>query len=159
MKNALPHPRRLVRGFTLVEAMVALVVLAVGMLGIAGLYVTTLRSGGDAIYRMQAINLATDLADRVRANRGANVAYNNAAANNNCYGAGAVDCAPPLMAVNDLFVWQNQVAATLPGGNGVVNVVPGAAVTDPFIYTITITWLGAGDTALTQPSYVLTLQI
>lgn len=159
MKNAAPHPRRLARGFTLVEAMVALVVLAVGMLGIAGLYVITLRSGGGAIYRMQAVNLATDMADRMRANRGANMNYNNAPADNNCYGAGAVDCAPALMAANDLLVWQNQVTATLPSGTGVVNVVPGAAVTDPFIYRITITWRGAGEDATSQPSYVLTLQI
>jgi len=45
----------------------------------------------------------------------------------------------------------------LPAGNGVVNVTPGAVATDPFTYTITITWQGAGDTA--APSYVLTIQI
>jgi len=159
VNDALPNSPRRTRGFTLVEAMVALVVLGVGMLGIAGLYVTTLRSSGGAIYRMQAVNLATDMADRVRANRGANLAYNAAAADNNCYGVGAVDCAPAAMAANDLFVWQAQVAATLPSGNGVVGVVPGAAATDPFTYTITITWLGSGETAATQPSYVMTLQI
>ena len=157
--SALLQSRRPMRGFTLIEAMVALVVLAVGMLGIAGLYVMTLRSGGGAIYRMQAVNLASDLADRIRANRGANVSYAGVAADNNCYGAGSVDCAPGLMAANDLFVWQNQVVATLPNGNSAVTVTPGAAVTDPFIYTITITWQGAGETAATQPSYVLTLQI
>jgi type IV pilus assembly protein PilV len=150
---------RPMRGFTLVEAMVALVVLGVGMLGIAGLYVTTLRSSGGAIYRMQAVNLATDMADRIRANRGANLAYGGAAADNNCYGVGAVDCAPAAMAANDLFVWQAQVATTLPSGAGVVAVAPGAAATDPFTYTITITWLGSGETAATQPSYVMTLQI
>jgi len=159
VNDVLPSSPRRTRGFTLVEAMVALVVLGVGMLGIAGLYVTTLRSSGGAIYRMQAVNLATDMADRVRANRGANLAYNAAAADNNCYGVGAVDCAPAAMAANDLFVWQAQVAATLPSGNGVVGVVPGAAATDPFTYTITITWLGSGETAATQPSYVMTLQI
>ena len=57
------------RGFTIVEALVALVVLAVGMLGIASLYVTTLRASGSAMSRMQAINLASDLGDRIRANR------------------------------------------------------------------------------------------
>jgi type IV pilus assembly protein PilV len=148
-KSARAHSR----GFTLVETMVALVVLAVGMLGIAGLYVTTLKSGGGAIYRMQAVNLAADLADRIRANRDANVAYAGAAADNNCYGAGSVDCAPALMAANDLFVWQQQVAAILPGGNATVVVPPGTA---PFTYTITINWTESGGVAQT---YVLTLQI
>jgi type IV pilus assembly protein PilV len=151
-RNSLPARSR-ARGFTLVETMVALVVLAVGMLGIAGLYVTTLKSGGGAIYRMQAVNLAADLADRIRANRGANVAYAGAAADNNCYGAASVDCAPGLMAANDLFVWQQQIAAILPNGNANV-VVAGAAA--PFTYTITINWTESGGAAL---SYVLTLQI
>lgn len=159
MTTPMAQARRRVDGFTMVEAMVALVVLAVGMLGIAGLYVTTLRSGGGAIYRMQAVNLASDLADRIRANRTANLAYLNPAANNNCYGAASVDCGPASMAANDLFVWQNQIAAILPSGNGALNVVPGAAITGPFIYTITITWLGTGDTAASPPSYVMTLQI
>jgi type IV pilus assembly protein PilV len=143
------------QGFSLVEAMVALVVLAVGMLGIAGLYVTTLRSGGGAINRMQAVGLAEDLADRIRANRAANVAYQGAAANNNCYGAGAVDCAPALMAANDLFVWQQQVQnpQTLPGGAGNVAVV-GAA--PPYTYTITVSWAEQGGLVL---NYILTLQI
>ncbi len=152
---------RRARGFTLVEAMVALVVLAVGMLGIAGLYVTTLRSGGSAIYRMQAVNLAADLADRIRTNRGAGLSYAGAAADNNCYGAASVDCAPPLMAANDLLVWQQQITGVpaqgvppiLPGGVGTVLVVGAAA---PFTYTITITWAEAGGDA---PSYTLTLQI
>ena len=144
---------RRARGFTLVETMVALVVLSVGMLGIAGLYVTTLKSGGGAIFRMQAVNLAADLADRIRANRGANVAYAGAGADNNCYGAASVDCAPALMAANDLFVWQQQIAAILPGGNANVVVVGAAA---PFTYTITINWTESGGAAL---NYVLTLQI
>ncbi|MDE2220317.1 MAG: type IV pilus modification protein PilV [Gammaproteobacteria bacterium] len=148
------RPVTLAHGFTLVETMVALVVLAVGMLGIAGLYVTTLKSGGGAIYRMQAVNLAADLADRIRANRGANVAYAGAAADNNCYGAASVDCAPALMAANDLFVWQQQVAAILPGGVGTVVVPPVAA--GPYTYTITINWTESGGAPL---SYALTLQI
>jgi type IV pilus assembly protein PilV len=159
VKCRMSHAGRREHGFTMVEAMVALVVLAVGMLGIAGLYVTTLRSGGGAIYRMQAVNLASDMADRIRANRTANLAYLNAPANNNCYGAASVNCGPTAMAANDLLVWQAQVATILPSGNGAVNVVPGAVLTGPYIYTITITWLGAGDSAASPPTYVMTLQI
>ena len=156
MKIPAPATRHRARGFTLIEAMVALVVLAVGMLGIAGLYVTTLRSGGGAIYRMQAVNLAADLGDRIRANRGANVAYAAAAANNNCYGAGSVDCGPALMAANDLLVWQNQVTTILPGGNGAVLVNPAAGGGPLFTYQITISWAESGGTT---PSYLLTLQL
>ncbi len=150
---------RFVRGFTMVEALVALVVLAVGMLGIAGLYVTTLRSGSSAIYRMQAINLATDMADRIRANRNANLFYNDAPADNNCFGAGAVDCSPQQMAQSDLFLWNTQLAQILPSGTGTV-VVAGAAA--PYAYTITVTWFEQGSdtaTANTAQTYTLQMQI
>jgi len=146
------------RGFTIVEALVALVVLAVGMLGIAGLYVTTLRSGSSAIYRTQAINLATDMADRIRANRNANIAYLNAAANNNCFGAAATaDCTPAQMAANDLLLWNAQLAQLLPSGTGTVGVVGASA---PYTYTITVTWLEqASTTAASTQTYTLQMQI
>jgi type IV pilus assembly protein PilV len=143
------------RGFTMVEAMVALVVLAIGLLGIARLYAVTLRSGGSAIYRMQAVSLAVDLADRIRANPGANVAYAGAASLATiCYGAGSVDCAPARMAADDLLVWNQQLATQLPAGTGTV-VVAGAAV--PYTYTITVNW--TEPTQTTPISYVLNIQI
>ena len=63
------------RGFTLVEVLVALVVMSVGMLGIAALYLEGLRAGRTALYRTTAVNLAGDMADRIRANRNAGLAY------------------------------------------------------------------------------------
>ena len=146
------------RGFTIVEALVALVVLAVGMLGIAGLYVTTLRSGSSAIFRTQAINLATDMADRIRANRNANLAYNAAAADNNCFGVVATaDCSAAQMAANDLLLWNSQLALLLPSGTGTV-VVTGASA--PYTYTITVTWLEqANSTAASTQTYTLQMQI
>ena len=64
-----------IRGFTLVEVLVALVVLAVGMLGIAGLYVESLRAGRTSIFRTTAVYLAADMADRIRANPQASADY------------------------------------------------------------------------------------
>lgn len=154
-----PKPRQ-IRGFTMVEALVALVVLAVGMLGMAGLYVTTLRSGSSAIYRTQAINLATDMADRIRANRNANLFYNDAPAINNCFGAVAtVDCTPEQMAQNDLWLWNTQIGQLLPSASGTV-VVNGASA--PYTYTITVSWFEQGSVTSdvnTAQTYVLTLQI
>ena len=63
------------RGFSLVEVLVALIVLSVGMLGIASLYVDSLRAGRTALLRTQAVFLATDMADRIRANPTAGAAY------------------------------------------------------------------------------------
>ena len=109
------------RGFTLVEAMVSLVVLSVGMIGIAALFATGLSAGRTAQFRTQAVNLIADLADRIRANRVGQVAYAGAAANNNCMpldgtAGGAVACAPALMAAHDLFSWDQQVQQVLPDG-------------------------------------------
>ena len=151
-------------GFSIVEALVALVVLSVGMLGIAGLYVTTLRSGGSAMARLQAVNLANDIGDRIRANRLAGMAYDTAAAapaNNNCVG-GAVNCTRVQMAAEDLFVWINQVNASLPGNpTATVVVVLGASpnaqgLRDPSTYTITITWSEPDQPNL---SHTLVLQV
>lgn len=136
------------RGVTMIEALVALVLLSVGMLGIATLYLTTLHAARSAISRMQAVNLVTDLADRIRANRTAGAAYAGAAANNNCIGSalGAVTCTPAQMAANDLFQWQAMVTA-----NGILTGAPVSLVTfvagAPNTYTISLTWTEAREAA------------
>lgn len=56
------------KGFTLIEVLVAVLVLSIGLLGIAGLQTRSLQFNGDAYYRTQAQLLATDLAERMRAN-------------------------------------------------------------------------------------------
>src|SRR6185503_6410096 len=67
-------------GFGLVEALVALVVVSVGMIGIAVLYGQGLGASRTALYRTQAVILASDMADRIRLNRRAGNAYKAVAA-------------------------------------------------------------------------------
>ncbi len=67
--NRFPAPMR-ARGFSLIEVLVATVVLSVGLLGLASLQVSGLRVGQSSFYRAQAAQLATDMADRLRARRG-----------------------------------------------------------------------------------------
>jgi len=57
-----------VTGFTLIEVLVTLLVLSIGMLGVASLQMYGTRSGHDAYLRSQAVMLAYDIADRMRAN-------------------------------------------------------------------------------------------
>jgi len=61
-------------GFTMVEVLVALLVLSVGLLGLAMLQATGLRYNNDSYMRSQATILAYDLIDRIRANKAAAVA-------------------------------------------------------------------------------------
>ncbi len=131
-------------GFGIVEVLVALVVLAVGMLGIAGLYVTTLRASNGAIYRTLAVNLAADMADRIRANPRAGIAYQNAPADRGCV-AGAGDCNRQAMAEDDLFHWAAELQAALPD-DGNAGTPQGTVAVDEALaplrtYTITVTWV------------------
>ena len=59
------------RGMTLIEVLVAVLVLAIGLLGLAGLQMTGLKSNHSAYLRSQTTLLAYDLTDRMRVNRAA----------------------------------------------------------------------------------------
>jgi type IV pilus assembly protein PilV len=128
------------RGFGLIESLVALVVISVGMIGMAALYGQGLGASRTAYYRTQAVNLAADMADRIRVNRRGGASYGGAAANNGCDPGGGVNCTPAQMAAHDLFVWQAQVVALMPAGVGVVQF----AGTTPPTYTIQVTWTEVG---------------
>jgi type IV pilus assembly protein PilV len=154
------------RGFSIVEALVALVVLSIGMLGIAALYVESLRAGRSAIYRTQAVNLASDMADRIRSNRTAGNAYQLAVGDvpnptATCVGDTAVECDPAELAADDLARWLAAIDAQLPGDadtqtpNGSIVVTPAAPPTRQ--YSIQVTWSEPGEDQ--NLSYVLNMQI
>lgn len=145
------------RGFSLVEVLVALLVISIGMLGLAALYVETLRMNRTAIYRTQAVNLAADMAERIRANAAAGVAYAGAGADSGCNegGAAAVACTPAQMAAQDVFDWQQATAALLPNGTAVLGFVAAGAGT-PNVYTLTITWTEVSQAA--DLTFVMTVE-
>lgn len=132
---------RTMKGFTLIEVLIALIIMSVGMLGIAGLYVHSMQAGRTSMLRHNAVTLAGDITDRIRANPRAGAAYGLAGANNNCVAAG-IDCTPAEMAANDIFLWDQQAAATMP--NGAVNVVFNNGPVPP-TYQVTITWTEPGE--------------
>lgn len=61
-------PHRHPRGFTLLEVLVALIILSVGLLGLANLQILGLRSSQGAFQRSQATILAEEMAERMQAN-------------------------------------------------------------------------------------------
>ena len=132
------------RGVTIVEMLVAFVVLSIGMLGIAGLFAVTLRSSGNAIQRMLAVDLASDIADRIRANRRAGSAYttNPAATDDKCVGESSVTCSADEMAKNDVWLWRREIAQAFPGGSaaGTIAYNAGSSSVAPSTYIIRIEW-------------------
>ncbi|HET6628785.1 MAG TPA: type IV pilus modification protein PilV [Woeseiaceae bacterium] len=108
------------RGLTLVEILVALFILSIGLLGLAGLQTASLKFNTSAYYRTQATALAYGLADRMRANRAAAFADDYTVA----LASPAPDCAAPNAAgtvpQQDISVWRMALACRLPLGNGSV---------------------------------------
>jgi len=110
------------RAFSLVETLVAVLVLAVGLLGLAGLQVTGLKSNHGSYLRSQATALAYDLIERMRANRAAvaNGDYDNPAPSRSDACLSPPGCSPSALARHDLYEWAANLAELLPQGEGVV---------------------------------------
>jgi type IV pilus assembly protein PilV len=126
------HSLRHARGFTFVEALVALLVLSIGLLGVAALQLTSLRSNHSSSLRSQATLLAYDMVDRMRANRTAALtgAYDVALADD-------PDEESEALNIEDLVRWTANLRSTLPSGDGsIVRAVTGGVTT----FTVTIQW-------------------
>jgi type IV pilus assembly protein PilV len=130
-----PGRPRAARGFTLIESLVALLVLSIGLLGVAAMQLSSLQANNGAFQRTQATFLAQDMADRMRANRGAaldgeyDMDYGDAA-----------PADPDTVAENDIVLWKDRLAATLPAAaSGEADEAPDAEITtDVATETVTI---------------------
>ncbi|MGH8455895.1 MAG: type IV pilus modification protein PilV [Stenotrophobium sp.] len=125
-------------GFTLVEVMVALLVLTLGLLGIAGLQLSGVRNTQGAYYRSQATVAMNDLAERIYANvpglqqylgfdsRTQNCAVAPAAlCARESVTSAATQCAPAQMAAYDKFVATCGLPSDSGGRNGgIADLIP-----------------------------------
>ncbi len=132
------------RGFTIIEVLVAMVILSVGVLGLGVLQLTALQNTQGGYLRSQATILAYDIVDSMRANipavTGGDYRITFAAetpAAFDCYGL-EVDCATNQMASADLNRWRTVLANYLPAGNGQVGTVSIGGTTQ---VTVVITWV------------------
>lgn len=113
------------RGFSLIEILVTLVIIAFGLLGVAGLQATALRTTVESTSRSMAVRMANDMADRLRLEPLQVAAYIAAAAadqtqrdSSACYGASGCQGADRVAA--SVGEWQRLLDARLPGGQGIV---------------------------------------
>jgi type IV pilus assembly protein PilV len=126
--------RRAQRGFTLIEVLIAVLLLSIGLLGLASLQTVTLQRGNGSAQRIEAVNHAYDILDRMRANR--------ARARAGDYDVGIGEAlSGSTTAATDVTAWKAALAAALPGGDGSV------LVNDDDV-SINIVWDDAGDGGL-----------
>ena len=129
MKSAKPHvsARGGVAGFTLLEVLISIVVIAFGMLGVAGLQAFALKNGQSASLRSVATVLASDMIDRMHANPvGATDGRYDEGGTNGvaaklipaCLAAGCTN--PSELAQHDLAEWKAAIAAALPNATAIV---------------------------------------
>ena len=124
-------------GIGLIEILVAVLILGVGILGVASTQVVSMQMNSQSQNRSQAVLLAEDLLDRIRANPANTAAY--ALADNDAQGADNGACDTSFVPANgnvtadDIETWENNLACLLPDARRTV-AVNGAVV------TVTIDW-------------------
>jgi len=146
---------RLQRGITMIESLVALVVLGSGMLGIASLYVASLKAERNAQTRTTAVNLVNDMLDRIRANGAARDAYDlgkygtGGPTNQNCVANSddTANCSTAQLAEDDLYRWLQTLKSSLPGAPTANVKVTLGATTKSDLYEVGVTWREAGEDA------------
>jgi len=108
------------RGVSLIESMVALLVISIGLLGIASLQITAMQQNANALNHSQAVWAAYNMADRVRANASEFASYADIDTSNaysqDCLGA---SCSNVQMVTADAADWSEAVQ-TLPAGRGLI---------------------------------------
>jgi type IV pilus assembly protein PilV len=131
MTFATSTPQRRQRGISLIESLIAIVITALGILGILGVQMRTLSDTSTTVRRAQAIRLIEDLGERMKVNP-------NALASINTYVSAFADeptvpnpgctavsgCSQADLVTYDLAVWKRNVRDTLPLGKAAVFIPP-----------------------------------
>ncbi len=126
----MPDPRS-ARGASLLEVLVTIVIMAVGLLGLAKLQVSNLRNNQNTLYRTEATFLANDMLDSMRVLN--SVAPNDKADDYAVLTDSTAAAGPSAVALADVSAWKARIAQALPGGDGSISV-------NGRIATIVIEW-------------------
>lgn len=149
----IPAQKKRCDGFTLIEVLVALIVLSIGLLGVGKMVMGSARANESAYLRSQATIMAYTILDNLRANRQAAILHNydtaftDAAADPGFSCIGFVNCPPANLALYDVFRWKTRLAS-IPAGAGQVATVA-ASSSAPTTVVISVRW----DDAVAQATF------
>lgn len=167
----IPAPTSRAGGFSLVEVLVAIAILTIGLLGLAGLQARAHTAEVEAFSRARALMLVNQMADRIATNRvdalDAASSYDTATVfgvatldPDTEFGVGSGDCSglatttPAEVANRDLCEWHEALSGVSSSGSetnvgalsevrGCIDQVP-AAAPEPLQYVVTVAWAGRG---------------
>jgi type IV pilus assembly protein PilV len=152
-------------GFTLIEVLVSMVILSIGLLGIAKLMLFSSRSNDSAYLRSQATELAYEILDNMRANRqeAISLTYDTTA------GAVATTAAPPAVICNgaaqctttqqalfDVYQWKLRLNTTSNPGGPAIGALPagaGSVTTTPVGPQATVVIVVSWDDTVAQSTF------
>lgn len=142
------------RGFSLLEVLIALLVLSVGLLGIAGLQTVSLRFNHQSYERSQATLLISEIIEKISANPVATRAGtfdsipSSATSGSFAYGSCPASCTATQLANYDLFRWKSAIEdpRKLAQGTGTISreFTPMVGAATQHVFNITVTWVENG---------------
>lgn len=126
---------------SLIESMIALLVISVGLLGIAALQIVAMQQNSSSQWHSQAVWYSYEITDRVLSNSAVFASYNGVDTDDD-YDQSCVDlaCSPAQMILADASNWKENVEK-LPNGRGMIEQVT------PNELTITVMWDDEGTGA------------
>jgi len=166
MKFEKPAPARpRIDGYLLLEAMITVVVLAFGLLGLAGLQTRMQAAEMESYQRAQALILLEDMAARINANRANAISYKTSGSSPAYLGTGdgeVSDCStvvPPVGVLRDKCEWSAELkgAAETQGSGGaklgaMINargcVAEEVAGATPLTVRVVVAWQGLAPTVV-----------
>jgi len=149
------------QGFTLIEVLIALVIISIGALGYTRAQFSSLQTASDSALRITAALLVDDMVARIEANagealQGLTSGYQTGPAtfNSNCLSSTGSICTGNQMALHDLADWNNLISAEFPATSGAVGIVcldanpgntnnacnPPGSNPNPLVFTVKILW-------------------
>lgn len=155
--------RRRVRGVSLIEVLISILLSAIGLLALAGANVASIRYSKMSQYRGTATALASDLAERMRANKAGLPSYGYTAtdfagqssavgADTSCETYGVTACTAASLASYDLNTWRAVVRNQLPQGSVYVSVVDALGTAGCAVSCVGAdVWLAWRDPAVADP--------
>lgn len=152
-------------GFTLIEVLIAMLVMSVGLLGVAATLITAMHSANSNYLKQQAVQSTYDMADRMRSNFLAAKTPNTGnpyitslsapSATTPSPDCTATACTATAMAAYDVWQWKTALKDSLPGGLGSIAVVRDTT-TGKALVTITVQWSDQPARATFTPASALT---